>query len=248
MIIENSKTAPITERECPHTLRGFAPPMPEEGEIHVWHAAPSVHQLDLDSCRLLSPDELDRMNQFRFSKDRNNFLFCRTMLRMLLASYLGTSPAELRFAYSAHGKPSLAAQSGDLEFNLSHSHGMILFAFSQRTRVGVDVEFIRRDLNVQEIAGRFFSAAERRALIRCSDTYEAFFHCWTRKEAFIKAGGEGLSRSLESFDVSVAPEDEQVSLTTRLDLSEGHGWQLWSLNSFPGYAAAVAVEHHKWGC
>src|SRR5439155_13239370 len=132
----------------------------------------------------------------------------RSMLRVLLASYLGTPPAELCFAYSAHGKPSLAAPSGRLEFNLSHSHGIVLFAFSQGRRVGVDVEYTRRDLNVQEIAGRFFSTAENCALTQCADMYDAFFHCWTRKEAFVKARGEGLSCPLDSFDVSVAPEEE----------------------------------------
>src|SRR5262249_25780855 len=187
-------------------------------------------------------DERERMARFRFANDRNNFLFCRSMLRILLASYLGTSPAELRFAYSAHGKPSLATPVGNLEFNLSHSQGIVLFAFSVQTKVGVDVEHIRRDLNVQEIAGRFFSAAEKRALMQRLDAYDAFFHCWTRKEAFVKARGEGLSCPLESFDVSVVPEDEDVCLATRPDSTEAHNWQLCSMNFFPGYAAAVAVE------
>jgi 4'-phosphopantetheinyl transferase len=242
VIIANSKTAAILERECPRTVLSSAPPLPGDGEIHVWHANFGEPQLDINGRDLLSPDERARMNRFRFEHDRDNFIFCRSMLRILLASYLGTPPAELVFAYSAHGKPSLAAQSGDLEFNVSHSHGIVLFAFTRGTRVGVDVEHIRRDLSVQEIAGRFFSTAEKRALMECSDMYDAFFHCWTRKEAFVKARGEGLSCPLESFDVAVTPEKEMVSLTTRPDANESRNWRLWSLNSYPGYAAAVAVE------
>ena len=247
MIISSIKTANVTVRECPHTAANFVCSMPYQDEIHVWHALTAVHQLDLDTDGLLSRDEHARMMRFRFDNDRSNFLFCRSMLRMLLASYLGTFPVELRFAYSAHGKPSLAEPSGNLQFNLSHSGGAVLFAFCTERRIGVDVERVRRDLNVQEIAGRFFSDAENRALRQCPDAHEAFFRCWTRKEAFVKARGEGLSCPLETFDVSVADEENQVSLTTRPDPFEAEGWQLWSLNSFPGYAAAVAVESGKSG-
>jgi 4'-phosphopantetheinyl transferase len=212
-------------------------------EIHLWHAEISAIDVEeLASRKLLSEDEIARMRRFHFDKDRKNFLFCRSMLRILLASYLGLSPAELRFAYSAHGKPNLAEPSGNLQFNLSHSAGAVLFAFCTERRIGVDVERVRRDLNVQEIASRFFSDAENRALRQCPDAHEAFFRCWTRKEAFVKARGEGLSCPLETFDVSVADEEEQVSLTTRPDPCEAERWQVRSLNSFPGYAAALAVE------
>jgi len=239
-VIISAKEANIVLRECPRNV-DYACSIPDNEEIQIWYAYPALHHLDLDTYGLLSRDEQERMARFRFETDRDNFLFYRSMLRVLLASYLGTPPAELCFAYSAHGKPSLAAPSGRLEFNLSHSHGIVLFAFSQGRRVGVDVEYVRRDLNVQEIAGRFFSAAENHALMQRSYMHDAFFHCWTRKEAFVKARGEGLSCPLDSFDVSVAPEEE-VSLTTRPDACESQSWQLWSLSSFQGYAAAVAVE------
>jgi len=241
------KAANIIVRECPRTALDIISSMPYEHEIHVWQAFPATHRIDPDTDRLLSRDERERMMRFRFEDDRKNFLFCRSMLRILLASYLDTPPAELRFAYSAHGKPSLDLPSGNLQFNLSHSAGTVLFAFCSERRIGVDVERVRRDLNVQEIAERFFSAAENRGLLQSSDMHDAFFRCWTRKEAFVKARGEGLSCPLETFDVSVATEEEDVSLTTRPDPSEAEGWQLWSLNSFPGYAAAVAVESGKSG-
>jgi 4'-phosphopantetheinyl transferase len=227
-------------RLCPHAPLELA--LPHEGEVHIWHALPALHQLDLDASAFLSPDEVERMQQFRFGTDRNNFLFCRSMLRMLLGSYLGASPAELCFAYSAHGKPSLAVPPGDLRFNVSHSAGVVLFAFNRGRRIGVDVESIRHDLNVEEIATRFFSTAEQIEIKQSPDKYTAFFHCWTRKEAFVKARGEGLSCPLDSFDVSVSPECDEVSLTTRPDSSEAQRWQLHSLNFLRGYAGAVAVE------
>ncbi len=240
-MIISAKEANIVLRECPRTV-DYACSIPDRDEVQIWYAYPALHHLDLDTSALLSRDEQERRARFRFETSRDDFIFCRGMLRILLASYLGAPPAELCLAYSAHGKPSLVTPSGDLEFNLSHSHGIVLFAFSQGRRVGVDVEYVRRDLNVQEIAGRFFSAAENHALMQRSYMHDAFFHCWTRKEAFVKARGEGLSCPLDSFDVSVAPEEEEVSLTTRPDVCESQSWQLWSLNSFPGYAAAVPVE------
>jgi 4'-phosphopantetheinyl transferase len=239
----------IVLRECPRTARALGPSRLEEGEIHVWHASPELHSSDLDFSALLSADERVRVAQFHFEGDRWNFLFCRSMLRILLASYLGTPPTELRFAYSAQGKPSLAAPFGDLEFNLSHTSGLALFGFCRGQRIGLDVERIRKDFKVNEIAGRFFSSAEKRSLAQIPQvsSHEAFFHCWTRKEAFVKARGEGLSCPLDGFDVSVAPEDEEVALTRRTDAAEAARWKLWSLNCFPEYAAALAVEYPQTG-
>jgi 4'-phosphopantetheinyl transferase len=231
---------PIGVAEETHTL--------ESDEIHVWHAEVSaIEASKLASRSLLSEDEISRMQRFHFEKDRQNFIFCRSMLRILLASYLGSSPAELRFAYSAHGKPSLATSSDGLEFNLSHSNGNLLAAIALDRKVGVDIECLNRDLNVLEISRRFFSATEKHAIeILPEDLqHEAFFSCWTRKEAFVKARGEGLSLSLDCFDVSIIPENEAVSLATRPEASAASGWALHSLNCFPGYRAAVAVEKKR---
>lgn len=216
-----------------------------DSEVHVWHASEESQAGERsDLLKLLSDDERQRMNRFRFEEHQNNFLLFRSMLRMLVGSYLGTPPAELRFAYSAHGKPSLAAPAAALEFNLSHSSGKALFAFCRNRQIGVDVERVREDLNVEDIAHRFFSLSEQRALVQVPAImrYQSFFSCWTRKEAFVKAKGEGLSCPLESFDVSLSPSEEDVNLATRPDPEEAERWQLYSLNSFDGYAAAVAVE------
>lgn len=201
--------------------------LPDPWEVNIWYALESLHQLGLDGSEFLSPDEKERMQWFRFGTDRRNFLFCRSMLRMLLASYLGISPAELRFAYSAHGKPSLSVPADNLQFNLSRSNGAVVYAFSRGRRVGVDVEFIRHDLNVEEIATWFSSIAEQMDIGQSSDKYCSFFHCWTRKEAFVKGRGKRLSCPLDFLDVSVAPESDEM---TRPDSSEAQHWQLHSLN------------------
>lgn len=231
-------------RECPRTTGLMRQKRRvNDGEIHIWYAAPSL-PFDVDLVAILSEDELARMARFRFDGDRENFLFCRSMLRMLLSSYVGPSPAELSFEYSKYGKPTLTEPPGDLRFNLSHTSGLVLLAVCKGKNIGVDIERIRKDLNVKEISGRFFSAAEQRALLRMPEvsSHEAFFACWTRKEAFVKARGEGLSCPLDSFDVSVAPEVEDVTLTTRPDVHEAGKWHLQSLNFFPEYAAALAIE------
>jgi 4'-phosphopantetheinyl transferase len=230
-------------RECPRTPELIRQKRSiNEREIHIWYAAPSLYFGDVEA--ILSEDEYARMVRFRFDEDQKNFLFCRSMLRMLLSSYVGASPGELSFAYSKHGKPSLTEPPGDLRFNLSHTSGLVLLAVCRGKDIGVDIERVRKDLNVKEISGRFFSAAEQRALLRMPEilSHEAFFGCWTRKEAFVKARGEGLSCPLDSFDVSVAPEVEEVALTTRPDVREAGHWHLQSLNFFPEYAAALAIE------
>lgn len=217
----------------------------KSGEIHLWHVSPSNTEFDWTSSkRLLSADELTRMGRFHFDKDRNNFLFARSMLRMLLASYLGVFPEELIFAYSAYGKPSLARPSVRLDFNMSHSNGDLLIATCLGRNIGVDIEWVRHDLDVHEIAQRFFSAAENEALQAMPDSlrYDTFFSCWTRKEAFVKARGEGLSCPLDSFDVSVDAGAGTVNLTMRPDPSEAQHWELCAIGGLPGFAAAVAVE------
>ena len=238
----------IELRECPRTTESIRQHRTiNEGEIHIWYAVPSS-AFGEDSRAVLSEDENARMARFRFNGDQEGFLFCRSMLRMLLSSYLGAAPAKLNFAYSPHGKPSLIAPLGDLKFNLSHTPGLVLLAVCRGMNVGVDVERFRSDLNVKEIAGRFFSAAEQRSLLQMpvALSHEAFFRCWTRKEAFVKARGEGLSCPLDSFDVSVEPDAEEVRLTTRPDGCEAGKWDLQSLNFFPEYAAALAIERpHK---
>ncbi len=232
------------------TIRPFVPRanMASAGlgnqEVHVWHTSLEAADSSLAGLRdLLSPDEAERAARFRFDKHRAQFTLTRGSLRLLLSSYLQLPPGEISFAYSDHGKPSLAGNVDDqqLDFNLSHTEGMAIFAFTRGRRIGVDIENLRSDFRVDEIAERFFSPAERAGLsdIPPSQRHEIFFRIWTQKEAYIKALGEGLSHPLHQFDVSLG---DAALVATRPDGLEARRWRLQSLNIAPGFAAAAAVE------
>ena len=235
-------------------VRPGAVPALGPADVHVWKTAldvapPAVARLS----RSLSQDERGRAERFHFERDRVRFTVARGALRALLGRYLGVAPAALRFDYGAHGKPALAAPvagpSGwDLRFNVSHSAGVALYAVARGREVGVDVEGHRADFATAEIAERFFSPAERRALAalpperRC----EAFFACWARKEAYIKARGLGLSLALDGFDVSLVPGEPAALLATRDDPLERDRWSLRALDPGPGLAGAVVGERRDW--
>lgn len=159
-------------------------------------------------------------------------------------------PGRLNFCYGSHGKPALAEGSGEdaLRFNVSHSHGLALFALTRDREVGVDLEYVRSDLELEEIAARFFSPQEAATLrsLPAEMRTEAFFAGWTRKEAYIKARGEGLSLALDGFSVSLVPGEPAMLLNTRGDPSEAARWTLRELKSGPGYAAALAAKGHGW--
>ena len=177
----------------------------------------------------------------------------RAFLRKLLGRYLAIAPAELRFAYSEYGKPQLAPDlesnlAQQLKFNLAHSGGLALYAFTNVGEIGVDLEHIRPEFTGDDIARRFFSATEVACLDQLPATarHEAFFNCWTRKEAFIKAKGMGLSLALDQFDVTLSPNEPAALLCTRWDQNEAERWSLKAIDVGPGFVGAVAVEAHDW--
>lgn len=198
---------------------------------------------------ILAEDERRRADEFCFEKDRERFVLTRGVLRILLGRYLNLEPRQLNFCYGLHGKPALAERfDGDaLRFNVSHSHGLALMALTHNREVGIDVEYVRSDLELDEIASRYFSPQEAATLRSLSIDVrtEAFFAGWTRKEAYIKAKGEGLSLALDKFSVSLAPGEPAVLLSVGENQSpEVACWNLQSLSPGPGYAAAVATEGH----
>lgn len=216
-----------------------------EGEVHVWRASLRGDASGVEAFRkILDADELGRADRFHFERDRVRFVIARGVLRSILARYLRRPPGQVRFGYSPYGKPSLADAGGDLSFNVSHSNEVALYAFARGRDVGVDVEFIREDFAGMEIAGRFFSAREVAALRRLPAGLRthAFFNCWTRKEAYIKARGEGLSHPLDCFAVSLAPGEPAAILSTEGDPSELSRWSLHELRPGPGYVAALALR------
>jgi len=241
-------TAIITSPVIPWS----APPETPEvsrNEVQVWRAildqTPSQIQGFLQS---LAADERARADRFYFERDRERFIVARGLLRAILGRYLNRAPECLSFFYGSHGKPALAGESDDdaICFNVSHSDGVALYAVTRGHEVGIDIERIRLDLPVVEIAERFFSPREA-ATIRTLPTeeqYRTFFRYWTRKEAYIKAGGEGLSLPLDQFDVSPAPGEPGTLLGAQQDPSEASHWSLWELTPDPGYVAAVATEGH----
>ena len=216
-----------------------------EEEIHVWFRAldqpvPSANT----TLELLSPDERERARRYRFDQHRNEFILTRAALRILLGFYLEKSPEQLAFSYSAQGKPSLQEKVVDLGFNISHTQGLAALAFGRGREIGVDVEKLRPECDATKLAQRFFSASERAAISSLSGRplHEAFFRCWTRKEAFIKAKGGGLSIPLDQFDVSVEEGRPAALLGTRPDPAEANRWTLHDLPVESGYAAALAVS------
>lgn len=216
------------------------------GDVHAWRARYDVRGSSLGELQqILSADERERAARFRFPKDRNCFVAARGLLRVILGRYLDADPRELRFGYTTHGKPFLTTQSAadPLRFNLSHSDGLILYAITRGREIGIDVERVRSDLADEGIAERFFSpreVAELRGLPKHLRG-KAFFACWTRKEAYIKARGEGLTFPLDQFEVSLVPGGTAALLTTRPDAEEASHWSLRHLDPAPGYVGALAV-------
>lgn len=218
-----------------------------DDEAHVWRVALRQDATVVSALReTLTPDERARADKFHFERDREHYVVARGALRDILGHYLAAPPASIRFSYSRHGKPALAggAVPAHLRFNLSHSGELALVAVTRGREVGLDIELIRADLAGLDIAERFFSPREVRALLALPTELRttAFFNCWTRKEAYIKALGEGLSHPLRSFAVSLAPSETAKLLSTDGDPQEAARWSLVDLSPGEGYAAALAVE------
>jgi 4'-phosphopantetheinyl transferase len=218
-------------------------------QVHVWcldllQSEATVAQL----YKLLSADEQQRAQRFRFSKDQQAFIVARGGLRILLSRYLQCPAAELRFTYNAYGKPAIAHPATALEFNVSHSRGLALYVITRDRTVGIDVEYIRADFPLMEIAKSYFSAAEQAELrsLPTSLQPEGFFNAWTRKEAYIKAIGQGLSMPLAEFDVSLTPGKPAKFLAVRVPGQAASDWSLRHLAPAPGYLGAIAVAGHDW--
>jgi 4'-phosphopantetheinyl transferase len=200
--------------------------------------------------QVLTANEQRRAERFYFQKDRDRFIVTRGLLRTILSRYLDIEPYQVRFCYNHYGKPALARQSGAdmLRFNVSHSQAMGLYVVARGREVGVDVERIRTDLAFEQIAKRFLSPREVAVLRALPVTMqrEAFFKCWNRKEAYVKARGNGLSLPPNQFEVSVAPGEPAALLSDSGDPWATSRWSLRDLSPAPGYVAALAAEGQEW--
>jgi len=214
-------------------------------EVHLWCATLRPAPATLERMRKhLNEEEAERADKFVFDRDREAYTQARGLLRVLLSRYLGKEPGDIVFATVGNGKPALP-DSGDgpaLEFNVSHSGDLALYGFTRLSEIGVDIEKRRELKDALQIAESYFSPGERAALreLTPGEQARAFFNCWSRKEAFIKTRGEGLSRPLDSFDVSLRP-GEKVALLSA-DGNSGEGWTLDEPPSpDPDYALAYCL-------
>lgn len=214
--------------------------------LHIWRASLDVSPDSVARfSALLSSGELVRADRFIFDRDRQHFTVARATLRLLLGRYLQIPADSLRIEEGPQGKPFLAdgLHPSELKFNLSHSHGLAVFAVARQREIGIDVEKIRDDFASREIAQRYFSPQEIAELDALPLPLHAlgFFQCWTRKEAYVKARGDGLQTPLDSFSVTLTPG--QLPELTSCD---SPCWSIYSFQPFPEFAAAVVAERFEW--
>lgn len=215
-----------------------------DAEVHVWAVCLDCPAVDRQRYHdTLSADETGRANRFYFKEDRFRFVVARGTVRTILGLYLQEEPQNIRFEYTRYGKPELSPCSG-LRFNVSHSAGLAVLAITNGQDVGIDAEFIRPVADFNRIARRFFSLREYQALeaLPPETRLRAFFACWTRKEAFIKAVGEGLSRPLDQFEVSVEPDGGARLESVADSAEEASRWFMQDLPAIPGFAGAVITR------
>jgi medium-chain acyl-[acyl-carrier-protein] hydrolase len=214
----------------------------KEGEVHIWRAG-----LELPSCELdllsknLSAEEKNRAAAFHFQKDRDRFIAAHGFFRVVLGRYLKIAPDEVGFHLGPAGKPGLAGQS-PIRFNLSHSGSCALVGITMNRDIGVDIEKSRPMPDALQMAKRFFSPGENRVLQELAGDPSAFFRCWTRKEAYIKGRGQGLSLGLERFEVAFAPGEPARLLRMEGEPEAPDRWWLADLPVGPDFVGACAVD------
>ncbi len=216
-------------------------------EVHIWHASVDVSERCLEHFeRVLSHDEVKRANRFHFECDRRRFIVAHGLLRYFLSCYCFSTPYKHSFDYNYYGKPGLSGNT-QLHFNMSHSGKYVLYGFTRGREIGVDIEHVRKTENLELIINSYFSSREIYEFSKLSKQFrnKAFFSCWTRKEAYIKAQGKGLSLPLNQFSISFIPDEPVELLETQHNVKEKSRWSLTEIAVNAEYAAAVAVEGHN---
>jgi 4'-phosphopantetheinyl transferase len=226
----------------------FTPaPRLRANEVHIWTLRDCPVDIS-EYTSLLSHEELNRASRFRFTHLFDRFAADHGRLRLLLAAYLETSPREILFAENSHGKPRLLEPACRLRFNMSHTDGLTMVALCLDAELGIDVEAVRDIADRESIAAMHFSQPENAALDAEPEHEKtaAFFRCWTRKEAFIKANGAGLSIPLDTFAVTLSSHEQAALLYCTWDARESSRWDLIHLDPAPGYIGALAIEGREW--
>lgn len=245
-MIESTGIAGKRRHDTPWPTGPSQPESPAN-RTDIWRVCLDQPSGEDSETSVLSGEEIERANRFLFERDRIRFTRCRSALRGLLARYLAIPAPALRFDYLPQGKPQVAADQNPagLQFNLSHSANLALIAVADGYQLGVDVEKIRSEVDTAALAERFFSLHERASLRALPDhlRVSGFFACWTRKEAFLKATGDGLSFPLGDFSVTTHPELDPALVEIRGNRETGKQWFLADIEVRDGYRAAVAVDH-----
>jgi 4'-phosphopantetheinyl transferase len=226
----------------------FDRPDLQANEVHLWRFDPETVDDLSHYLALLSSDEKDRAARFRFQHLADSFIADHGRLRLVLGAYTQSNPVDLVFVTNEYGKPRLASPGSSICFNLSHTTGLTVLAVCLNAELGIDVEAVRPMDELEAVAASHFSKLENAALHETTepDRQHAFFRCWTRKEAFIKAKGQGLSLPLDTFSVSLAPGPASALLHCAWDADEAAQWSLISLPLGPQFAGALAIRHHGW--
>lgn len=222
------------------------PPQLLPGLVHVWKLWIGGRSHQVAALNTLSKDELERAAAFVFDVHRNRYISCRAGLRALLSAYLEEPPWAIEFQYSKFGKPEILGLPDDLplRFNVSHCDDLAVVALTLQDRVGIDLERLRQLDDFDGLADMCFSLRELDVFysVPPREKAEAFFNCWTRKEAFVKAIGEGLSYPLKDFDVTLRPGERSELISIRGSGGQANKWSVLDLRPLEGFVGAVAVE------
>ncbi|MDB6156132.1 MAG: phosphopantetheine-protein transferase [Chthoniobacteraceae bacterium] len=222
-------------------------PVLEADDIHVWcgildQPTRSFRELE----QTLSLDELDRLQEIPSALLRQRFIATHGLMRKILSRYLAIAPRQIEFSYDRRGKPCLAIQNGGhLEFNIARSRSLALYAVTKNREIGIDVEYLRQLEKAGIIASQFFSLRENAELRALSPELqlEAFMSCWTRKEAYFKARGIGITECAAQVEVTLHPGQEARLLSLEGDAGAAADWAIHSLAPAPGYVGAVAIKN-----
>jgi len=215
-----------------------------QNQVHIWFINFNISEDDITLLyKFLSEDEIVKASKFKFNKDKICSIITRGALRLLSSKYLNIKPEDIPFKYGDYGKPDYDFKT-NLKFNISHSGQMAVIGFVLNDDIGVDIEEIKTNFDVLDIASNYFSNSEIEALKNLSleSQTKGFYRCWTRKESFIKANAKGLSFPLDSFSVSIDSDEKTELLETNWDKNETDLWKLFSFSPQKNYIGAVSVK------
>lgn len=214
------------------------------GMVHLWSVDLSAPPAPISFyASLLSSDEQQRADRFYFQKHKDQFIVGRGLLRELIGKYAKVNPRNITFSYNQFGKPGFEQQA-ELKFNLSHSNGLAIIGFTIQMEIGLDLEKIDPAINVRQIARHFFAANEQKQIqeLPADQQAAAFFKCWTSKEAFIKAHGQGLSLPLDQFEVEVIPDQPAAIKAVHWDLKPANTWDILGFVPRESFLAALVCD------